>query len=134
VVSVLESGDVADFAFHGGGYIGAHPEDLGRGGARRFDGGGDVFVGLADLVVDFEQVNDVVAGQLVAGLATAPSGWRFSRPLGPTTRSGALPARPGGMDPWRRHVIDGLPVVTGESLYGLDRTVEPIEPREHVDR
>ena len=50
---LLNREHVADLGPDGGSHVGAYPEELGSGGARRLDGSGDVPVGLADLVVGF---------------------------------------------------------------------------------
>jgi len=70
VVAVGEPGDVGDVADDGGGDHRADAEELGQGGARGPDRGGDLSAGLPQLGVEAAQVVEVF--EFVAGRSGRP--------------------------------------------------------------
>lgn len=67
MVGAREPGYVADVTDNGPGDNGADAEDVGEGGARGPDRGGELLVGLAELVVEVAQVGEELGGELGAG-------------------------------------------------------------------
>ncbi len=75
MIAAGEPGNVAGVADDGPGVDGADAEDLGEGGARGPDRGGELLLGLAELVVEVAQVGEELGGELGAGQRDG-TGWR----------------------------------------------------------